>query len=756
MGTSTLFYKYRPIRIGFLVEDGNIANVVKAAGINNLLWGGIYNPIIPISENSELAARLVKLFRPDILFSVTTNNQEIEKFRTCYPFLRSPRYSSDEIFNKDWRTKKNLVGYLDTINVIDYFWETEFKHTKDDTRSRCVLPAWQEQDNLSVLLSLVFGYFPTDYDLRHDFRKAFLTGLKANELQIDSNGVVDPLLSDAITPIKLTAAKLMGYEGQRGDGIYLGEINNFSDLVNFWNLRAIGSDLVFLPVSDSDRLRGYIEAHLERLNHQPNRHPEIPDSIVVYHGPQVDNPEMFLKDVSTKKALVYAKCSNLTWVGTKSSHYHFNWDQVLASIEKSNDRYEVTIGLPEKKFLTEIASERSKDQLLAISLTPVVEFDYPGHTLKLPPIYGLEEFFNREITFDPRGLRAGEEEITVLGEVGEKSVTLSPISHQKLIFKCFQEIGCETKLSAAGLLAHRIIDKLEGLWHSHIFRTRGLRILLQQYSPNDSIPRGEITRIINQEHRNQIRDRFDREDAPNVEGLFNALLKRRFMQAGLELNCGHCNLANWLSLRGLDENWSCQYCGHLNNTSPYLWGGKLRDRDWKYRKSGLFAKDNNQEGAIPVILCISALERILGSANFIYSFSVEHGSGNSGWEIDFCVLHYGQGRRFEIGIGEAKSTGGKIDEEDLEKLKSIREKLQKRFGVPCFLILGKTADEFRSDEIDNFRALKEKGVPFVLLSNHELERYNPYWRSEEEEAKIPNKYAHSLQEMAANSVSLYL
>ena len=53
MATTSLSVKYRPIKIGFLVRDGSIDDLVKAAGINTLLWGGIHNPIIPISATNK-------------------------------------------------------------------------------------------------------------------------------------------------------------------------------------------------------------------------------------------------------------------------------------------------------------------------------------------------------------------------------------------------------------------------------------------------------------------------------------------------------------------------------------------------------------------------------------------------------------------------------------------------------------------------------------------------------------------------------
>ena len=57
---------------------------------------------------------------------------------------------------------------------------------------------------------------------------------------------------------------------------------------------------------------------------------------------------------------------------------------------------------------------------------------------------------------------------------------------------------------------------------------------------------------------------------------------------------------------------------------PYIadYFKKSKDVYWKFRKGGLFAKDNNQEGAIPVIISLLTFNRIFHRHNLIYSTSL--------------------------------------------------------------------------------------------------------------------------------------
>ena len=111
MAFSRASIKYKPIKIGFLVRDDSIEDLVKSAGINSLLWGGIYNPIIPIGNgDNTFADQLVKLFSVDVLYAVS-ETAEIQDFLKKYTFLKDPGHYAEKIFYEDnWKSKKKSVG----------------------------------------------------------------------------------------------------------------------------------------------------------------------------------------------------------------------------------------------------------------------------------------------------------------------------------------------------------------------------------------------------------------------------------------------------------------------------------------------------------------------------------------------------------------------------------------------------------------------------------------------------------------------
>lgn len=114
-----------------------------------------------------------------------------------------------------------------------------------------------------------------------------------------------------------------------------------------------------------------------------------------------------------------------------------------------------------------------------------------------------------------------------------------------------------------------------------------------------------------------------------------------------------------------------------------LWGGIYNprgslDKYWRFIRSGIFAKENNQEGAIPVIVGLLTLNRVLDSSQIIYSTTLNLKSSFK-CEIDFSIVHNNYGE-FTFGIAECKSAGQKITLKEINNLKNVQDTI-KNLGI---------------------------------------------------------------------------
>jgi hypothetical protein len=87
------------------------------------------------------------------------------------------------------------------------------------------------------------------------------------------------------------------------------------------------------------------------------------------------------------------------------------------------------------------------------------------------------------------------------------------------------------------------------------------------------------------------------------EHAFLYLLDKGVFRVGLTPVCPVCELPFWVELDNVSTQINCELCG-----SVFKLTGQLKDRAWSYRKSGLFGKENSQEGSIPVALTLQQLD----------------------------------------------------------------------------------------------------------------------------------------------------
>jgi len=72
MNTVSVRVSYRPIRVGWCIDEGSLEQFRIAIRLSSTLWGGKFNPIIPIgSGDLREAKQLQQTFRVDALFSLS-------------------------------------------------------------------------------------------------------------------------------------------------------------------------------------------------------------------------------------------------------------------------------------------------------------------------------------------------------------------------------------------------------------------------------------------------------------------------------------------------------------------------------------------------------------------------------------------------------------------------------------------------------------------------------------------------------------
>jgi len=756
MASTTIGVGYRPLRIGFCVNPNNIDEIREVIRLNTMLWGGIYNPIIPVDSDLEFSKQLTNLFQVDLLYPLNRTKQltDFIKDNKHLPWLHYQR----EIYQQDGQGLKPAI--FDVSNLINYYWDKEFKTIK---KSNCVLPKWNKSDKLDSVFAINFGQYPDNKNLLFNFEQGFSKGLRAKSLKINMNDNISSNLIGLFTPIKLTDSllELSGNGWSWTDhGVYIGQHDNSIDLINFWNLRASAMDVYFLPIKYSKRMDAFIQKHVDRVSKRSIAQKFQTGVAFWYRSDLDENMVKKISDKYVKQGIpkVHHRLSNHSWNGLNIKPFmaHFESKNVLANIDKPYNRLTITLQHPGNEFEM---NGYNNHQSLVVTYNPPTLHEYPEYTLSLPYLPDINEWYGRNITFDPFEFRVGKGEFGKIIKLYEDTASLRPIKNNELIKKIFGRVDIKANESQSGLITKRLIEQMGGV-DSRVFKIPGVRKLIEFLNISDSITYStavqkirdysEITKTASfDKHKGLYIEARDKKDLTPPD-VFDHLLDKNILRIGLEPVCPNCKLPFWMPIKDVIEEVKCEYCGYL-----FKIGLQLRHRgDWRYRRSGLFGKNNNQEGAIPVILSLMHFLRRGGWDGFIYSTALNliNKQSDLNCEIDLAFLN-STNEGIELLIGECKNKQ-EITDQDIKNLLKVKQLIDST-GIKTYLLFSKLIP-FTDNEIKRFQNIQSNNSELILLTNEDLEPYEPYFEYTNKGIKLPDLYTSTLDGMARNSKFLYL
>ena len=251
MTSGNLDIKLRPLRLAFLIEGADKEGVLEAIRINTFLWGGSFNPIIPVFKRApkpwqerfhtvsarEMAEGLLDAFDPDFV-------ELTGKYSECTVDVghRKVIKSSDilEGLNRDG-TPAYGIGLFEILN---HLLAKELKYVRRK-------PLDIQVPNLlktgHLFLASVFGELPSALDniLREQFDREL--GTKRTDCSLtDYSLLLDPkvlflrrLANLYVRPVPRSA--------WFSDCVFFLDATSVLDVVDYWNLRAVGWNVC--PVS---------------------------------------------------------------------------------------------------------------------------------------------------------------------------------------------------------------------------------------------------------------------------------------------------------------------------------------------------------------------------------------------------------------------------------------------------------------------------------------------------------------------------
>lgn len=567
VASSDIRVRYRPIRIGFCVRRGNWDDFDLALRCSYCLWGGRSNPII-IIDDFENAKQAISTFRVDCLCGATLGDEpEFNTFVDLFPHLAWP------IFKRGIFSADGEPHFLDVFHPVSQI-SAEFLDRSEPFGgylSNARLYNWHDNDPLRFILLATYGDYPKEGAIKRSYRALLKEILQPPEISVSLD---EPIPAEEpgtiLTPAEISRFRLLWDRSpiDHPFGLFIGRVDDFDDLVNYWNLRAAEIEVSFFDPRHSARLKLVREQYLKWMRVRLKMYkPEerFADNIVPVWTADAANLEplkaegfhMFLNNVEPDM-----------WSGydIKPPLMHFGDKAVLAAIASESALPSYSFQLPEKPFKSE---EHFHSQDLVVSLRPpFLRETESGATFLVPFVPELNPYYQRQVTFPSVGVRAEIQGLGLITEADRSTLTIRGLRIQELLSELMSNFGVAAELSHAGRFATRLIAQMGGIQGCRVFKIRGVRELIEKYSPLKSFTKSAALQMIGDIDPATSRPRFTKYENLVIEyteaakltpeAVFNYLAERSVFRVGLDLKCPACELVFWVPIDDMATEMQCE------------------------------------------------------------------------------------------------------------------------------------------------------------------------------------------------------
>lgn len=672
MGHGTVNVRLRPIKLAFLVNPNDKKSLLKAIEINTFLWGGIYNPIIPTYKRIPSKWEDRRFKRPN-LNAQSVISGYLDNFDPDYvvPMGECSDYSLDvgnrekiddvsEILApvEEQGTPKYGIGLFEVLN---YFINRELKFQRRHPLEICI-PRFGTR--FRPFLASVFGTLPGNVD--KIFWEHFARVLEAKKIDCSASNYGEFFDWQYVFFLRINGLELK-HMSYRKKCIFILDANKPLDIMDYWNLRAIGWDVV--PVFQQFAL-DFIEANLVPRSSNPTI---FHDTTLKSRSVSEDEYQRFCDLLATYVSDDTYKTSNVV----PSRPYPRIWaDRVIRDADDV-ECCDLEADTAEHDLLTNQETIRFK------TLDPkfINRFGGQGEARFANQIvlrlYGDTELFAEVLPEGGRKLataisysafewRLSRKGLVYLSRHSKWTVDLSLPQAEAIVTKWLELRGWRIELSPAGRISKQMIRQLGGKSGADILAQKGIiQLLGEMNSRNDILSKlhdeisnlqrllkqddfqsvtedleafvkylreiqpqlggdkksmseadlwGKVEEIANQitpETTNQT-ERNRKQQIKRIKGrIHQQLIDATILQLGIEIQCPVCTQYSWYSVKSADYELECPKC--LEQIS---FPSASKEVKWSYRTLGPFSLPGQAYGAYTVLLTLRFFSdsRLLGGA----------------------------------------------------------------------------------------------------------------------------------------------
>jgi hypothetical protein len=675
------------LRLAFLLTPGDKSALRRIFQANSVLWGGIYNFIIPIlgtlpkrykdprfrnPSAKDFMKGLADAFQPDMFVESKDGQAELLGVDSNRVISLANLLAHDD--------EGRCTYGIDVRTICAALYEKTFRFVQRHPPA-VILPK-SETRAWELFNACVFGEYPEEGPLR-DVTKHVKGALDART-QVINPAQFTKLFSDkTLYPLRIGAFELDTRNSNWFIGphlFYMDPAEPF-DLIEYWNLRAIGWPIKPLPRNLASQLQAYCNAFIADA-HKPFKHQ--PDAF--HHGTFVCSRSCSLKEMEAFTSTLTRPPEALISIDNRVPRVWEEWgrnaDHSKPQTIECETREIETSAIGSSMHLRTALPRFAEDSRYSAGEHACINVleKSPGGAPVIPwqtaDMSALTGGTREEWTWVNR-----EGIVTTAGAYRSfKHLYLSPSPLN--VFVAFAKAhALDLELSPVGRICQEIVNSVGSLkWVRTVVEEELMPLL-------DRMAFGELGEEAREEEDGV--PRRIRKSSVSFKTLWGTLLKstnndqriasnklRNLMaanalQLGLQVLCTHCQETNWHPIGGLTDELKCNRC--------------LREQDfpsapppdsnaWAYKVRGPFAAPNFARGAYCVAATAAFIEeRVAQEITWVPSFVLRKGKEQVA-EADIGVFfrpgHFSHVQGPLLLLGECKSFNY-FDEKDYARARSL-------------------------------------------------------------------------------------
>jgi hypothetical protein len=713
----------RPIKFAFLVNPAERDILDRVIQANLFQWGGLHNPIVPIYRRlptywsdlptrrmrpAEICASYLRVFDPDAV--IVCGNVD----KSVVPSHVHHVHTLGE-FEGDLSKEDAPTFGVGLFEVLSDFAAREFKYTRRDGL-KIIMPEFGGKH--VTLFKAVFGNIPVE--ARRETYRELMEQIDGERPTVTDENFLQVIRGRNPFLSSLCAHRLefRRSRSDRSSAVFLLDHTNALDIIDFWNLRAMGWHVLPIPLKlagQSDTL-DFVQRFVAGYR-SADKAPQGIADVSIVKGRSVAE-SAFDGFVNAVPRIDGQPLTVQVWYPPMWDEFSYRRNGVICS--------SISAGEAE----TQVSDEKARVRIKA--LPPDFMARGLGHGPRYAndiriAMYGRSEFGAEVLPPYEKSVarlfgigmftdwRTGPSGPTYLGRYANATIHLNQPSARDVVATVLAARGWkEFALSPSGNVAYQMMKHLGGPNHIGLLQNVTLIQFLETLAAGrdtaeedklrkridaklkaakgagGQIPLGEARRIIGEEMRRvsgttlATGDVEEREFFKNMSRIANSqrfplnvgtlvenYTKAKLFNLGIRVQCSVCEQRAWHPLEVMRSEIECPIC---LSRFPLPIHDPRNALKWSYKSLGPFALPKQGFGAYSVLLTVLFLSTHQHPATTsVLSFRALQ--NNKELEADFMMFYRDSAfweRETETIYGECKSFNG-FTEKDVRRMRRISE-----------------------------------------------------------------------------------